>query len=163
MSTKFAKHQRPLILLLLITGLLSSCSELFDPDQFSDHQFDVINRTEEQIWVQYHTESRLVDAPGSANVEFEEIDSAYLLLPGEAQEIMRLQFSEYHRGRMDIEIINQLIFSLQLFHIDGTDTVPVLLDSELESNWDYYNSDPLPFSTEIVHNYRLEVKPEHID
>ena len=143
---------------------LSSCWTLIRPEGFAQHQFMVHNDTELPIWVEFHTENRLLDTTmGQSRLEFVFRDSAMLLEPMDSEEIMLLQFRRFTRERIDSQDFEQRIISLRLVAIDGTDSLPVNMDYRNEDNWLYENSDPISFYTQIWHVYRLSILPSHID
>ena len=155
---------RTFVMLLLLCFVTSSCFNFSDEDAFTEYRFKVTNRTQSPVWFTYEAESRLVDRFDDGLIpELVVIDTALLLPPGESIQFMQLQFQEFRGGRLDMADVISYIRQFSLQQIDGMDTLPVNLDHSIEGHWTYSNTDPLPYTSQITHNYELEIRPFHLD
>lgn len=129
---------------------LNSCWTFQSPESFAQHCFFVHNDTELPIWVEFHTENRLLDTTrGQSKVELVFRDNAMLIEPMDCEEIMLLQFRRFSREPMDVQDFERRILSLRLLAIDATDSIPVNIDYRNEDDWHYENSDPIAFYTQV--------------
>lgn len=148
-----------LILLCCFIGTATVGCGLFDFGDgpfFTQHQIGVSNRSSQELHIEYTVEQRILDTTNfQAVANFVLIDSSLIISKNTSPELLLRQFDDYQRHGLQYDRIKNLFVKLKIYQIEGSDTTfanPDMLD---EANWDYFNSDPLPFSKEIYHSYFL--------
>ncbi len=166
MSTRLRSQTIFLITPLLLINLAGGCSFLdyLDGPFLTDHDIGISNLTAEDIYLSYTSENRLIDNTGhNSVVDFILIDTSIVVPAHRKSSLVQRQFDDYQRFGLDYTEIKELFTRLEIYRIEGNDTLFARPDLMDEQKWEYFNSDPLPFSDEIYHTYLLRITDEDFE